>query len=137
MKSKIWITLATCVLGLAVQDVSAGGGQWTIVETFPVPEGASGLAYDGTWLYCGIYGSNGGEVYQINPATGGSTLLFTGPQGDCFGLTYDGQYLWMTDHPGGSSTPAVAMQLNWSGSVIGQLDLPTHYMSGIAYDNGD
>ena len=129
--------LAACSLCLAAHGVAGAGGQWTIVATYPLPEGASGLAYDGTWLYCGIYGPNGGEVYRIDPDTGAVALLFTGPKEDAFGLTYDGQYLWTTDHPGGSTTPAVAMQLDWSGALIGQFDLPAHYVSGIAFDNGD
>jgi len=110
---------------------------WLIVATYPIPESASGLAYDGANLYCGIYGANGDEVYQIDPSTGGYQLKFTGPQEDAFGLTYDGQYLWTTDHPGSSSTPAVAMQLDMNGNLISQFDLPDHYMSGIAYDYGD
>ena len=115
----------------------AGTAQWTIVATYPVPEGASGLAWDGTNLYCGIYGANGGRIYEINPATGASTLLFTGSHGDAYGLTYDGQFLWTTDHSGSSTTPAVALQMDWSGTVIDQFDLPDHYMSGIVYDGGD
>ena len=110
---------------------------WTIIETFAIPEDASGLAWDGTYLYCGIYGANGDRVYQIDPTTGAHTLLFTGPQEDAFGLTFDGTYLWTTDHPGSSSDPAIAMQLDLSGSLISQFDLPDHYMSGIAYDAGD
>ena len=27
---------------------------WTIINTFSIPESASGLAWDGTYLYCGI-----------------------------------------------------------------------------------
>ena len=116
---------------------TTAGSQWTIVATYAIPEGASGLAYDGTYLYCGIYGANGDEVYQIDPDTGAYSLLFTGPQGDAFGLTYDGQYLGTTDHAPPSSDPAIAMKLDWSGNVLEQFDLPAHYMSGIAYDNGD
>lgn len=116
---------------------ASGGAQWTIVATYPIPEGASGLAYDGEFLYCGILGVNGGEVYQIDPANGNFTLLFTGPQEDAFGLTYDGTFLWTTDHAGLIADPAIAMQLDWSGNLISQFDLPDHYMSGIAYDNGD
>jgi hypothetical protein len=118
-------------------DSDAGGprgGQWSIVATYAIPEGASGLAYDGTYLYCGIYGANGGQIYQIDPNTGASALLFTGPQGDAFGLTYDGQYLWTTHHP---SNPAVALQLDWDGTVIDQFSLPAQYVSGIAYDEGN
>ena len=133
---------ATALGSTARSAQDAGGGAakgiaWTIVQTYPIPEGASGLAYDGTYLYCGIYGANGDEVYQIDPATGAYTLFFTGPQEDAFGLTHDGTYLWTTDHAGSSSDPAVGMQLGWDGSLITHIDLPDHYMSGIAYDGGD
>lgn len=115
---------------------SASNRDWAIVEVFPIPEGASGLAYDGEYLYCGIYGANGNEVYQINPSDGSYSLLFTGPQEDAYGLTYDGSYLWTIDQQS-SSIPAVAMQLDMSGNLISQFDLPAYYMSGIAYDDGN
>lgn len=119
-------------------DNGGGDTKWSIVAVYDVPENASGLAYDGTYLYCGMYGANGDEVYRINPATGDYVLLFdNGPQGDAFGLTYDGTYLWTTDHPGSSANPAIAMQLDTLGNLISQFSLPDHYMSGIAYDNGD
>ncbi len=122
-------------------DVATSGEilfrDWSILATYSIPEGAAGLAYDGAYLYCGIYGANGDEVYKIDPDTGDYSLLFNGPQEDAFGLSYDGVYLWTTDHPGSSSTPAVAMQLDMSGNLISQFDLPDHYMSGIAYDSGD
>jgi hypothetical protein len=108
---------------------------WSIVATYAIPEGASGLAYDGTYLYCGIYGANGDEVYRINPANGSYSLYCSGPQGDAFGMTWDGTYLWTTDHPGSSSDPAVAIQFDASGSQVSSFNLPDHYMSGIAYDN--
>jgi hypothetical protein len=136
MLRRSWLAVAVCLLGLAARGADAGG-QWTIVDTLPVPENASGLAWDGTWLYCGIYGVNGNQIYRIDPVTGGHVLLFTGPHEDAFGLTYDGQYLWTTDHPGSSSIPAVAMKLDWDGTLLETIDLPAHYMSGIAWDNGD
>ena len=111
-----------------------GTRDWTIVATYPIPESASGLAYDGTNLYCGIYGSNGDEVYEIDPSTGSYSLLFSGPQDDAYGLTYDGTYFWTTHHP---STNAVALQLDRNGNLISQFTLPDKYMSGIAYDAGD
>jgi len=110
---------------------------WTIVETFSIPESASGLAFDGTYLYCGIYGSNGNNIYQIDPSDGSYSLLCEGPQEDAYGLTYDGSYLWTTDHPGSSSDPAIALQFSMNGSEMSQFDLPDHYMSGITYDDGD
>ena len=111
---------------------------WTITATYQIPEGASGLAFDGTYLYCGIYGANGDEFYQIDPADGSYQLLFTNPViEDCFGMTYDGNHLWVTDHPGSSSNPAIAYELDMTGNIVSQFNLPDHYMSGIAYDNGD
>jgi len=117
--------------------LQAQGGQWTVVATYPIPEGAAGLAYDGTYLYCGIYGSNGDEVYQIDPTDGSYQLLFSNPNiGDTYGMTYDGQHLWITDHVVSVSTPATAIELDFQGNILSQFDLPAHYMSGIAYDNG-
>ena len=111
---------------------------WTIVDTYSIPGKASGLAFDGTYIYSGIYGSNGDKIYRFDPATGNSQLLFSSPTiEDCFGLTWDGQYLWTTDHAGSSSQPAQAFQLDLSGNLISQFDLPDHYMSGIAFDNND
>ncbi len=114
------------------------GQQWTILETYTIPGKASGLAYDGTYLYSGIYGSNGDEVYQINPSDGTYTLQFSDPNlGDSFGMTYGGGNLWITDHHTGVSDPAIAYEYSLSGTVLSQFNLPDHYMSGIAYDNGN
>jgi len=111
--------------------------EWTIVATYEIPENGSGLAYDGSNLYCGMYGANGDEVYQIDPTNGDYTLLFSGDMEDTFGMTYDGSNLWVTDHAGSSSNPAYAMEFDLTGNLISQFDLPTHYMSGIAYDQSD
>ena len=113
--------------------------EWSIVATYPVPEGAAGLAFDGTYLYCGIYGANGDKVYRIDPNDGSYQLQFSNPNiGDSFGMTWDGTNLWITDHVTSSSVPATAIELDInSGVILSTFDLPAHYMSGIAYDNGD
>jgi len=64
-------------------------------------------------------------------------LLCNGPQEDAFGLTHDGTNLWTTDHTGSSSNPALALQFDDNGNLLSSFSLPTHYMSGITYDNGD
>ncbi len=133
---RIMMFIATA-LGSTVCLGHGGLSQWTIVASYSLPEGASGLAWDGANLYCGIYGANGGQIYIIDPETGLYDLLFDGDHEDAFGLTYDGANLWTTDHSGGSATPASAMKLDWNGNVIEAFDLPDHYMSGIAYDGGD
>jgi hypothetical protein len=89
-------------------------------------------------LYYGIYGANGDHFYQVNPSNGNAVLLFTNPAiGDCFGMTWDGSSLWITDHETSPSIPAKAIELDLTGNILSQFDLPDHYMSGIAYDNGD
>ncbi|MCD6328921.1 MAG: choice-of-anchor D domain-containing protein [Candidatus Cloacimonetes bacterium] len=111
--------------------------EWTILATYPIPEGSSGLAWDGTYLYSGIYGSAGGDVYQIDPSNGSYHLQFTGSQGDAYGMTYDGTNLVIVDHGVGISDPAIALKYTTSGTYISQFNLPDHYMSGIAYDSGN
>lgn len=133
------VLLAFFVIALFLQADAADKAPraWSIVATYNIPNDASGLAWDGANLYCGIYGTNGGNVYKINPSTGVYTLQCTGPQEDCYGLTWDGTNFWTTDHPGSSSSPAVAICFNLSGVQQTSFNLPTHYMSGIAYDNGN
>ncbi|MDZ7777925.1 MAG: hypothetical protein U5L09_21075 [Bacteroidales bacterium] len=36
--------------------------EWTIEATYEIPQNASGLAWDGTYLYCGIYGVDGDRI---------------------------------------------------------------------------
>jgi hypothetical protein len=111
---------------------------WSIVASYDIPSDASGLAYDGTYLYSGNYGVNGDKIYRIDPTNGSYVLYFSGcPQEDAYGLTYDGTYLWTSDHPGGSTTPAIAIQLSANGTLLSSFNLPDHYMSGIAYDDGN
>lgn len=111
---------------------------WTIVASYTIPGKASGLAFDGTYIYFGIYGSNGDKFYRFDPSNGTNTLLFSVPSvNDCYGMTYDGNHLWITDHGTSSSVPAYALELDFSGNIISQFNLPDHYMSGIAYDDGN
>jgi len=133
MKKTFLIIFAVMLLPICL----FAGREWTIVAQYPIPESSSGLAWDGTYLYSGIYGSNGGNVYRIDPSDGSYSLHFTGSQGDAYGMTYDGQYLVIVDHQTSISAPAIAMKFSLAGIFMGQIDLPDHYMSGIAYDNGD
>ncbi|NQV16938.1 MAG: choice-of-anchor D domain-containing protein [Armatimonadetes bacterium] len=128
-----------CILFLLLFSTTLLFAEWTIVASYPIPEGASGLAYDGTYLYCGMYGQYGDQFYRIDPNDGSYQLQFSNPNiGDSFGMTWDGTNLWITDHVTSPSVPATAIELDISsGVILSQFDLPAHYMSGIAYDNGD
>lgn len=111
---------------------------WTILQSWDIPGKASGLAWDGTYLYFGIYGSNGDHFYRFDPSDGSYQQQFIVPTiGDCFGLTWDGSSLWAINQVSPSSAPAEATELDLSGNTLSTITLPDHYMSGIAYDNGD
>ncbi|MCD4829417.1 MAG: choice-of-anchor D domain-containing protein [Candidatus Cloacimonetes bacterium] len=129
MRTTIFLVLLLTFCGLAAE--------WTIVASYEIHNNSSGLAWDGTWLYCGVYGVNGGDIYRIDPATGAGSLQCTGPQGDSFGLTWDGANLWYTDHPTASAIPASAYQIDLNGNLLQEFSLPDHYMSGIAWDAGE
>ncbi len=137
MKKFYLLITILCILFAKTGFSQNSSKNWSILQTYQVPEGISGLAWDGQFIYFGIYGANGNEIYKFDPTDGSYQLFFNGPQDDAFGLTYDGQYLWTTDHPGSSSDPAIAIQMDTLGNNIGQFNLPDHYMSGIAYDGGD
>ncbi len=87
--------------------------EWTIVQSWDIPGKASGLAWDGTYIYFGIYGADGDHFYRFDPSDGSIQLQFIEPSiGDCFGMTWDGSELWISDHVTSPSTPATAIELN-------------------------
>lgn len=120
------------------QDSERGSREWTILQSWDIPGKASGLAWDGTYIYWGIYGSDGDHFYRFDPSDGSIQLQFINPSiEDCFGMTWDGSELWITDHVTSPSTPAQAIEMDLSGNIQSSFNLPDHYMSGIAYDAGD
>lgn len=109
--------------------------EWTVVASYQIPGKASGLAWDGTYLYSGLYSAPGDDnlIYRIDPTDGSYEQQCAGPFVQAFGLTFDGTNLWTSDHP--TSAPADAIQFNMSGGEVSSFALPATYMSGIAWDN--
>ena len=140
MKKITLLHLAAIIssLFLVVGPVAAQNREWTIVASYTIPGKASGLAWDGTYLYSGLYATSGPDdlIYQIDPSDGSYTLLCTAPQETTYGLSYDGTDFWSTDRTG-SYTPAIAVEFDYSGNLLSSFDLPATYMSGIAYDAGN
>jgi len=132
----LWLPLLTMAITAYGQEYKQPN-TWSIVATYTLTGKASGLAWDGTYIYYGIYGSNGDQIYKFNPANGVSTLQCTGSFGDSYGLTYKSPNLVNTDHVTSPSVPATAIEFTMSGTTVSTLNLPDHYMSGIAYDAGN
>ncbi len=120
-------------------QLNAQNKDWSIIASYSIPGKASGLAWDGTYIYFGIYGVDGDHFYQFDPGTGNASLLFTNPAiDDSYGMTYDGTNLWIIDQPSSPSDPALATELDINnGNILSTISLPDHYMSGVAYDIGD
>lgn len=110
--------------------------EWTVVASYQIPGKASGLAWDGTFLYSGLYSAPGDDnlIYRIDPADGSFTLQCAGPFSAAYGLTFDGTCLWTTDHPY-AYDPAIAIRFDMSGNQVSTFNLPATYMSGIEWDN--
>ncbi len=128
--------LFLCLCTMQAQKAPSEG-EWTIVKTYDIPGKASGLAFDGEYLYFGIYGSGGDKFYRFDTASGVATLLFNHPTiDDSYGMSYGNGHLWVGHQPSGSSNPSLAMELDFDGNIITSLPLPDHYMSGVACDDG-
>jgi len=134
----VW-ALSGIVLPTQATNPQNQSKDWSIVASYTIPGKASGLAWDGTYLYFGIYGSNGDKFYRFDPANGTNQLLFSIPAvNDSWGMTYDGTDLWIINQPSSSSQPAMATEISLAtGTILSTFNLPDHYMSGIAYDNGN
>ena len=141
MKKPILLYLAALFLVAGTLPATAqqpdAPSTWTIVASYSIPGKASGLAWDGTYLYFGIYGANGQNVYQFNPSTGSNSLLCAGPFDDAYGMTYKSPNLVTIKQPSSSAQPATALEFTMAGAQVSTITLPNHYMSGIAYDNGN
>jgi len=113
---------------------------WTVLSVFTIPGKASGLAWDGQYIYSGLYSAPGDDnlIYKIDPQDGSYTLQCDGPMEKAYGLTYNtssGNF-WTTDHPS-ANQPGVAIEFEPDGDYVSDFDLPETYFSGIAYDNGN
>lgn len=142
MHMKNFTTLLKALAFLTVFPLLATGqdavlrddGSWTIVNQWEIHDNAGGLASDGDVIYIGsLYGGVGEQVYSFDPQTEELEFLFSGPQDNTFGLTYDGEYLWTITR---EINPAHAVQMDMDGNQVSTIELSENFMSGIAWDDG-
>ncbi len=131
------VAVFTALMLNALLPAAQQAPSWSILASWTIPGKASGLAWDGTYIYFGIYGVNGEQIYKFNPANGTAVLQCSGPFGDAYGLTYKSPNLVTIDQPASSAQPAKATEFTMAGALVSQINLPNHYMSGIAWDNGN
>jgi hypothetical protein len=115
----------------------ADNRDWTILEAYMIPGKASGLAWDGTYLYSGtVFSGDDNIIYKIDPVDGSFETQCTAPIDGAYGLTYDetSGHLWTTNHPS-ANDPGLAIQFDLDGDLVSDFELPATYFSGIAWDN--
>lgn len=105
----------------------------SVVNAFEAPDNASGLAWDGSYLWCGAYGVNGDTIFKLDSNDG--TILKKirwGQSVDSYGLTFDQGDLWVNDHISG--TDSIFRIDTITGARITALPAHKEYMAGLAND---
>jgi hypothetical protein len=104
-----------------------------VINAITAPVNASGLAWDGNYLWCGAYGVNGDTIYKLDPVNGTVLKKLRWRQSaDSYGLTFDQGDLWVNDHLTG--TDSIFRIDTITGAR--QHAIPAHkeYMAGLAND---
>ena len=92
------IFIVACIL------VSSIHGQG-VINAITAPDNASGLAWDGNYLWCGAYGVNGDTIFKLDPVNGTILKKLRWQQSaDSYGLTFDQGDLWVNDHISGTDS---------------------------------
>jgi DNA-binding beta-propeller fold protein YncE len=125
--SPIARTLLAILLLLSVATPVAGE---TVVGSIPAPDYAGALTWDGSSLWCGMYGPSGSTVYELDPADGTVLSSFTGQGDDSYGLAWDGTALWQLD----SYNYDMLFRMNTSGGLLDSIPSITTYMAGLTWD---
>lgn len=124
------------LLVLAASAFPLVSSSQTVIATYDIHDHASGLAYDGHSIWYGRYGTYGERIYKFDTVLGqvvDSLDLGTSNLDDAYGMTWDGQYLWVTNHVGADFT----LQIDTLGSIISSFQNPSDYMSGLAWNGSE
>ena len=124
------------MIALAILTLSSLTFGQTVIATYDVHDHASGLAYDGHNIWYGRYGTYGERIYKFDTAMGqvvDSLDLGSATLDDSYGMTWDGQYLWVTNHVGADFT----LQIDTLGNIISSFQNPSDYMSGLAWNGSE
>lgn len=105
----------------------------SVVHAVPTPPNASGLAWDGNYLWCGAYGVNGDTIYKIDPVNGTVVKkLVWGYQADSYGMEFDAGDLWVNDHLTGQDS--IFRIDTITGARVHAIPAHKEFMAGLATD---
>lgn len=108
----------------------------SIIASYPAPStnGATGLAFDGQFLWGVVGGLDLSYLAKFDAASGAMIESYVAPIGNPTGLAFDGQYLWMSQIDGPSlakvnpatlqvedvyaKEPILSYDLAWDGSSL-------------------
>ncbi|TKJ41201.1 hypothetical protein CEE37_05925 [candidate division LCP-89 bacterium B3_LCP] len=130
---KVIVSVTVLSVLLSLTGISIGQ---TVIATYEIHDHASGLAYDGQNIWYGRYGTGGEWIYQFNISLGqvvDSLDIGTANLDDAYGMTWDGQFLWVTNHIGSDFT----LQIDTLGNIIYSFPNPSDYMSGLAWNGSE
>ena len=127
---------ATILVLLLAWCVTAAHGQ-TVIHAITAPVNASGLCWDGNYLWCGAYGTQGDTLYKIDPVDGTVLKrLVWRVGGDTYGLAFDQGNLWVNDHVS-SADDSVWRVDTVTGAHLQAIKAPKEYAAGLANDGTD
>lgn len=120
------ILIVYCIL------ISSMYGQG-VINAITAPVNASGLAWDGNYLWCGAYGVNGDTIYKLDPVNGTVLKKLRWQQNaDSYGLTFDQGDLWVNDHLTG--TDSIFRVDTITGARLQAIPAHKEFMAGLAND---
>jgi outer membrane protein assembly factor BamB len=121
--------MRTCISLLLI--ISSMLSAQTVINAITAPNNACGLAWDGSYLWCGAYGVNGDTIYKLDPSNGNILKkLRWRLNADCYGLAFDQGDLWINDHLTG--TDSVYRIDTITGSRLQAFPALREYMAGLA-----
>jgi len=118
------------ILMLLVVGVPLTMSAQSVIRSFTINEYASGLAFDGSHFWYGIYGPNSNWIYKVDTLDGTILDQIPNPGDDVYGLTWDGSYLWvMCAYPQDS-----IYKIDTLGNIIDAFPALAQYHAGLAWD---
>jgi len=128
--AKIYILSASINnLGLIIKDIDLK----FISESLYIKGQATGLTYDGEYIYCCFKAGWSSQIIKIKSSENTATF-FTYTRGNPNGLAYDGNYIWNCVDNGGTRSGFVDNYDFHSGIRINRFITPGYQPTGIVYD---